>query len=61
MVQINRWNFVQDIQFKFGTTKKSFAIPLKIVWRDGAGLEILSESFSIEVNDVSGQENTCKD
>jgi hypothetical protein len=59
-VLISRWSFIQDIQFKFGTNEKSFVIPLKIVWRDGAGSEILSESFNIELNDISGQESTCK-
>lgn len=34
---------------------------MKVVWRDGADQEILSESFPIKVKDISGQESACKD
>ena len=61
MIQINRWNFVNEIQWKFGTLKSKFIIPMKVTWRDGKGQSIIEEGFSLELNDISNSDKPCKD
>jgi hypothetical protein len=53
MVQISRWNFVNELQWKFEKLDRKFIIPMQIVWRDGKGDTIFEEGFSIELNDVT--------
>jgi hypothetical protein len=61
MVQISRWSFINEIQFKFETLDPTFTVPMKITWRTGSGDAVLSEGFSVKLNDVSGGDKPCKD
>jgi hypothetical protein len=60
-VSLSRWSFVNELQWTYATNARSFPIPMTVTWRDATGEPLLSEGFSIKLNDVSQEESPCKD
>jgi hypothetical protein len=61
MVMISRWQFVNDLQFKYSELSDSFDIQLQINLRDGSGEPLLTESFTLRLTDVSGEGSDCQE